>query len=284
MKTKIISTILAASIAFAAFTPALAVEYGAETKNQPDKVYSQTFTDVSQGHWAFSYIGEMVSRGVLAGYPDGKFRPDNTVTRAEFAKIMTVAAGLSISDSSHTYFEDTAINAWYTPYINAARNYLSGYVTASGSYYMPDQPALREDIAAALVKLKGYDTFGADESILSAMFSDVSSISDGARKYVTTAIEKGLVSGYDDGAFRGQSSITRAEAAAMLWRAYQYGNGNKQFDVAVSTPAPTPTIAPTPVPTPAPTIAPTPVPTVAPTPTPTPEPIPIPEPTPTPVG
>ena len=90
--------------------------------------------------------------------------------------------------------------------------------------------ALREDIAVALVKLKGYDTSLFDESILKAMFTDWQSISEGARKYVAIAVEQGLISGYDDNTFKGQSSITRAEAATLLWRAYQYDSDNKVFE------------------------------------------------------
>lgn len=277
MTKKIISIISAIILAVTTLSTAFAVEYGAEIKNQPTKIYTQTFSDVPESHWAAEYISEMVSRGILSGYPDGAFRPDNTVTRAEFAKIMTVAAGISIEPVTQVYFNDTVQDAWYTPYVNAARNYLSGYTTPYGSHYYSEQPALREDIAVALVKLKGYDTFGADESMLTAMFSDVASISESARKYVATAIEKGLVSGYDDGTFRGQATITRAEAATMLWRAYQYGNENKQFDITEPVATPVPTIPPTTIPTIAPTVVPTPESTTAPTPEPTTEPTPIPE-------
>lgn len=304
MKTKgktLTALITAFVLITALFIPVSAVNYGEENQSKPTKIYAQKFSDVASGHWAFSYVGEMVERGVLDGYPDGRFYPENMVTRAEFAKIMTVTAGLSIYTYVEKYFNDTAASDWYTPYINAAKSYLSGYTTADGNYYYPNQPALREDIAVALVKLKGYDTAGADESVLTTMFTDTDSISSEAKKYVATAVNRGLVSGYDDRTFRGQESITRAEAAAMLWRAYQYGNDNKQFDnyaTAVPTATPftsddnewkpgdpeptakptaTPTEKPTPTPTAKPTEKPTPEPTVKPTATPEPTPTPEPE-------
>lgn len=208
------------------------VNYGAELTNQPTKSYSQTFKDVPKSYWAFSYISEMVSRGVLSGYPDGYFYPENNITRAEFAKIMTCAAGLTIDEKAGTNYDDVIWDDWSVPYIEAAKYYLSGYTTPDGSiYYFPDDLALREDIAVALVKLKGYSTTGYDLSILQAMFTDWQSISEGARKYVSVAIDQGLISGYDDRTFRGQQGITRAEAATLLWRAYQYGNGNKSFEL-----------------------------------------------------
>lgn len=228
-----------------------AVEYGEEYTNKPTKTYSQKFNDVPTSHWAFSYVGEMTERGVVSGYPNGNFYPDNNVTRAEFARIMTSASGLPISTPQTRDFSDVATDAWYAPYIHAAYPYLSGYQIYGGNYYKPDTPALREDIAVALVKLKGYDTLGADESILTTMFTDANSISSEARKYVAVALERGLVSGYEDNTFRGQDSISRAEATAMLWRAYQYGNDNKTFDnitpVQEVTPVPAITPAPTPI-------------------------------------
>ena len=277
---KVLSMILAAAM-LTASTTAFAVNYGEEYTNKPTKTYTQKFDDVSSSHWAFAYIGEMSDREVVSGYPNGKFYPNNEVTRAEFARIMTSASGLQISAPTSKDFNDVALDAWYAPYVHAAYPYLSGYNRSGGSYYMPDTPALREDIAVALVKLKGYDTLSADESLLKTMFTDIDSISSDARKYVAVAVERGLVSGYEDDTFRGQDSITRAEATAMLWRAYQYGNDNKSFDIEISTPTPA---TPTPEPTPAPevTTKPTATPTVKPTATPEPTVTPTPEPTETP--
>ena len=242
MKRRIISSLLVLIMAVGIIgnISVGAVEYGVENQNMPAKTYTQKFSDVPPSHWGFSYIGEMVERGVLNGYPDGSYYPENTVTRAEFAKIMTVSAGISIYQPGYQYFDDVAIEEWYAPYIHSAYPFLSGYEYDFGRYYRPDVPALREDIAVALVKLKGYDTLGADESILDVMFTDAESISDNARIYVATAIERGLVSGYQDRTFRGQDSITRAEAATMLWRAYQYGDDNKVFDEEITAPTTAP--------------------------------------------
>lgn len=249
MKTnkKFYAFMLSLAMMLSAISPAFAavVNYGDELTNMPNKNYTQKFSDVPASYWAFNYIAEMAERNVLSGYPDGKFYPNNNVTRAEFAKIMTAAAGLKISIGYSSY-EDVDYTDWCSPYIEAARYYLSGYVSNGKSYYMPNNNALREDIAVALVKLKGYDTTGFDLSLLQTMFSDWKSISTGAQPYVAVAVEQELISGYDDGTFKGQQGITRAEAATLLWRAYQYGNNNKDFEQEViETPKPEPTVAPT---------------------------------------
>lgn len=215
---------------------AQAVKYGEELQNSPQKTYKEQFNDVSKDHWAFSYIGEMAERGVINGYPDGNFYPEAQVTRAEFAKIMTTAAGFTVLRPILQLFADVKTESWYAPYVHAAKEYLSAYAQNGKSYYRPDAPALREDIAVALVKLKGYSTLGTDGMTLQRMFSDYYSISADAQIYVAAAIENGLVSGYNDGTFRGQSSISRAEAATLLWRVFQYGDENKVYENVTKAP------------------------------------------------
>ncbi len=221
---KIISLFMVLAMCMS-FTPALAVD----TSVAPQKEYRQTFWDVSKDHWAFSYIGELVDKGVLAGYEDGSFRPENTVTRAEWAKIMVLAAGLPVNDNN-VYFTDMQ-GHWANMYVNTARDYLSAYTDGT---YKPDQAAVREDVTVSMVRLKGYDTSNVDYSYLN-QFSDTASISNSLKAYVAVAVEKGLIDGFEDGTFRGQNTLTRAEAAALLWRAFQYGSDNKVADIPDTT-------------------------------------------------
>mgnify|MGYP006068135281 CR=1 FL=1 len=221
---KIISLFMVLAMCMS-FTPALAVD----TSVAPQKEYRQTFWDVSKDHWAFSYIGELVDKGVLAGYENGSFRPENTVTRAEWAKIMVLAAGLPVNDNN-VYFTDMQ-GHWANMYVNTARDYLSAYTDGT---YKPDQAAVREDVTVSMVRLKGYDTSNVDYSYLN-QFSDTVSISNSLKAYVAVAVEKGLIDGFEDGTFRGQNTLTRAEAAALLWRAFQYGSDNKLADIPDTT-------------------------------------------------
>lgn len=146
----------------------------------------------------------MISHNVLNGYPNGKVYHDKSITRAEFTKIMTVAAGIKISSAPQKIFSDVEQTDWIAPYVEAAYPYLGGYAINNSSYYQPSMPALREDIAVSLVKLKGYDAAGYDESVLTTMFSDAYTVSAAARPYAATAVRRGLVSGYEDDTFRGQ--------------------------------------------------------------------------------
>lgn len=230
-------------------------DYSAElngNKTEFDHVreYPQRFWDVPKDHWAFTYIAELVDKGVLAGYEDGSFRPDNTVTRAEWAKIMVLASGLPANDNN-VYYTDMS-NHWANIYVNTAKDYLAAYTDGT---FKPDQAAVREDVTVSMVKLKGYDISQVDYSYLS-QFTDIDSISNSLKAYVAVAVEKELIDGFEDGTFRGQDTLTRAEAATLLWRAFQYGNDNKVVDTPTSIPTPTPTQKPEevkPIETPEPT-------------------------------
>jgi|GEM_PF-3737598 len=204
----------------------IATDYETETTPN-DKVYTQTFQDVPTDHWAFQYIEELVECGVISGYPDGTYQPDRIVSREEFAKIMVLASGLKTLQVSISKYEDVPLDHWASAYIETASPYLTAYQSGSTLLFKPTDGALREDMAVALVKLKGYDTAAADLGLLQTMFSDVNTISTSAQPYVALAVDHGIISGYTDGTFRGQKTITRAEAAAILVRAFQYGDDSK---------------------------------------------------------
>ncbi|AZN43256.1 S-layer homology domain-containing protein [Paenibacillus albus] len=215
--------------------------YGSDIDPNYDTVGESPFTDITNKYWAFSAIQDLVTRNVIAGYPDGKFRPERVVTRAEFAKIMVLAAGLNPVKVDKSTFSDIKATDWEAPFVEAAKPYLNAYKLTNGKLvFKPDAPATREDVAVAIVKLKGYNkTKLPDRTIIQAMFKDYNSISSYAKDYVALAVENNLVSGFPDETFRAQQAVTRAQAASMLWRAYQYGDENKEDNSDDSEPAET---------------------------------------------
>jgi len=163
------------------------------------------FPDVPGSHWAVSYIENLVTRGILAGYTDGTFKPNNTITRAEFAKIVAVAKGLGTATGSS--FSDTA-GHWAAGYIEAvkAAGIIDGYENGT---FRPNNNITRAEIAKIVVAAAGFaiDTSGAG-------FSDIAG--HWASDYILTAANKGIVGGYTDGTFRPNNSATRAEASKMV--------------------------------------------------------------------
>lgn len=181
---------------------------------------SQSFWDVSKNHWAYDAIHEMAKKGIITGYPDGSFRPNDPVTRAEFAKIMIAASGIPMN-SSHNLsqtFEDVPRNHWAFRYIEYAKPYLTGYQSGSTYTYKPNENAVREDIAVALVRLMSYDSTKTPDLNLLEQFKDRDEISTNLRPFIALAISTNLISGYSDRTFRPQAQITRAEAASLLYR------------------------------------------------------------------
>jgi len=203
--------------------------YGSDIDPSYNQQPSQLFSDVAPNFWAYDAITSLANQNVIAGYPDGQFRPNKIVTRAEFAKMMVSAASLEPKRVNTVSFADIKPSDWYTPFIESAKYYLNGYRNSKGeTVYRPQASALREDIAIAVVKLKGYDqTRFPDLSIVDAMFSDSHTISNYAKTYVALAVENQLMSGFPDNTFKPQKALTRAEAAAILYRVFQHGNDDK---------------------------------------------------------
>ena len=168
------------------------------------KDYPQKFWDVQKDHWAFEYIADLADRGVIKGYDDGSFKPGATVSRAEWAKMMCVAANLVSTDKA-VYFTDTK-GHWANTYINAAKKYITSYSDGS---FRPEQAIVREDVTRSLVTLRGYDTSNVDYSYITG-FKDFDSISNFMKAYVAVAVENGLINGFEDNTFRGQGTLTRA--------------------------------------------------------------------------
>jgi hypothetical protein len=169
---------------------------------------SSPFSDVSCSHWAYPYIMYLYSNGVVSGYPDGTFRPDNTVTRAEFAVMMTRARGLTYTGGLSD-FPDVPPSHWAYPYVMAAKQagIISGYPDGT---FRPDNLVSRAEIAVMIRGARGWTYTGGLSD-----FSDVPP-SHWAYPYVMAVKQKGVVSGYPDGTFRPDNSATRAESSVMV--------------------------------------------------------------------
>lgn len=172
-----------------------------------------SFTDVSDTHWALSNIEGMAWQGTIDGYDDGTFMPDKIVTRAEFAKMISVIT--STSEKSDITYADVPLDAWYTEYVSLADKYLIGY----DGRFMPDDGAKRKDVAAAIVRALKYE-LETDTAAVENSFSDIAELSMEEKQYIATAVKYGIMDGFDEGTFCPEESITRAQAAAILDRAF----------------------------------------------------------------
>ena len=163
----------------------------------------------SIAHWAESYIRFVIENEIMIGFPDGTFRPNGSITRAEFSTAF--ARFLGISAGSIT-FSDTESH-WASGYIAAMAD--RGIVGGVGdNLFAPDELITREQIAAILHRTSGMDV----EAAVGNTFNDDDQISDWARNSVYTIRNVGIMQGDNIGNFNPQNGATRAEVAAILAR------------------------------------------------------------------
>ena len=158
------------------------------------------------------YMKRMEELGLLQGDADGDLRPGDPITRAEFVTIINRAFGYR-SAGGHP-FRDVPGTAWYAEDVDIG--YTEGYITGtSPTAFSPNLSITREEAAFILAKnLMMEPAVGENTS-----FADGRSISTWSRGMVSAAAENNLISGYPDGPFRPQKSITRGEAAVILLNA-----------------------------------------------------------------
>lgn len=155
------------------------------------------------------------SNAYIEGYDDGTFRPDNTITRAEAAAMMFKITALDVKDKYENNFIDIDDNAWYRDYVCrlADNGCISGYDNGT---FKPENPITRAEFAVIIGKFVGMEP----ETL--SKFSDVPS-THWAAKYIDPMALNGLLEGYDDGTFKPDNTITRAEAVTMINKALGRG-------------------------------------------------------------
>lgn len=177
---------------------------------------SEGFSDVPENHWAKESIELMADLGIIEGYGNNTFGPEDVVTREQFSKMMVLTLDLTLIEPLTPFFEDVAKEDWSYKYVETARYYLTGFRAANGDYFRPEQKAVREDMAVAIVKGLGLSVIDVDLSVLNR-FSDKSVISKNLKPYVAKAVETGIMVG-DEDIFNANGTLTRAEAATLLAR------------------------------------------------------------------
>ena len=183
----------------------------------------ELFDDVPETDWAAPYIYNLVDRGVINGYGDGSFGRNNDVLRCEYAKMLVNIAGIYVQQSSVSPYSDVPTTEWYFPYITSSAAYMTGFQSSDGTlYFNPEAPATREAVTVAIVKALRIDVSPYKDSndYLAGKFSDWSSISSHNRQYIAAAVDKGIITGDQNGTFRPDSPIIRAEVVAVLYRAF----------------------------------------------------------------
>lgn len=185
---------------------------------------ASTYSDVPENAWYTGYVNKISELKGFAGYEDNTFRPDNQITQEEFVK--TVVA-LTVGEQPEATGENTepkrswknCWDSWAQPYLNKAME--MGLITEEDTDFRYNGlPCTRGNMAKIATRafeyLKEEDI--ADTSTYAAKLKDYSDIPDKFKSYVLQAYGKGIISGYEDGTFRSDGILTRAEASSVLVR------------------------------------------------------------------
>ncbi len=178
----------------------------------------KSFKDIKHDHWAKTAIEKLVSKDVIAGYPDGTFKPENKINRAELAKILVTALSLECNENAKSTFSDVPDDYWATKYIEAAKWYMIEAKIPEETAFEPEKEVFREDIIKALIKASKLNTENIGREKLNE-FSDKDKIDEVTGKYFECALEHQIINGYDDGyhkVLKPKKPLSRAELAKML--------------------------------------------------------------------
>jgi len=175
---------------------------------------AKEFPDVPADHWALKYIDELSDKGVINGYDDGTYQPSGTVKRGEFIKL--VVASVFPSWMSIDEIEG-GIDHWAGPYLKFAEMYSlidPGTVTLENI----DEPITRMEMARLVVYsdviILQHDSHYKQD----VEFLDIASLPLKDVYVLSHATNTGLITGYEDNTFKPEQTMTRAEAATMIWR------------------------------------------------------------------
>ena len=196
------------------------------------------FTDVPQGHTFYEYIRCLACQGIVSGYDDGTFRPENGVTRGQLSKIVANAAGF-VEPVGGQQFEDVPVGSTFFDFVwrLADRGMISGYqcggpgepCVAPGNlpYFRPGSSITRGQIAKIVANAAGFV-----EPVGAQQFEDVP-VGSTFFEFVWRLADRGIMSGYPCGGavepciapgnrpyFRPGANATRGQASKIVANAF----------------------------------------------------------------
>jgi hypothetical protein len=173
-----------------------------------------SFVDVGEGYWAKSPIETTGTIGLVQGYPDGSFKPQGALTRAEMAVLIVRAKGIEVPTSADKIFSDVAPDHWAAPYIKIAKayNWVEGYPDGS---YRPNQRISKAESIAILSRMDALPLKNKAELAATTPYQDVSG-KHWALSYIEAAKSAGMLEYVKSDTLGPKDYVTRAEFVEML--------------------------------------------------------------------
>ncbi len=195
-------------------TPSLPTNVSSTTK--PVVNPSVDFVDLHTAQWAEESIKTLASKGVVSGYADGTFKPNNEITRAEFAKMLVTAFGVADASAVTYNFADVNTTDWYYSYVAKLANLGVANGMGDGTFGA-NQKITRQDMVVLIVRMA--QLLGKPINAITAevTFNDNGDIASYASDAVKILQKAEIVSGFEDGTFRPDATATRAQVAKIIY-------------------------------------------------------------------
>ncbi len=182
---------------------------------EPNSTSTIIFSDVSENMWARHPIEYLYKMKIISGREDGRFYPNNPISREEFVKLIVLAFDIPISVGD-SKFIDVSNQSWYEQYVNAAYN--AGIVTGiNTNEFGIGQPLTRQQMAVIIDRAlsKAKKDISIDREVIE--ITDIDMIDMYARDSVKNLYGKGIVKGMGEGRFEPKSEVTRAQASQIIY-------------------------------------------------------------------
>lgn len=172
--------------------------------------------DVSS-HWAKASIERAVALGIVTGYGDSSFRPDASISRAEFTAMIVRALKLDSASGTIGFTDLSTIPAWARTYIKQAveAGIIGGYEDET---FRPAQNVNRAEIAVMIVRALKLTL----EDDAELTFADADQVPVFAKASVAAAVKAGVINGRENNQFAPSKNATRAEAVTLVLRTLDY--------------------------------------------------------------
>lgn len=214
------TALIALGVSTTTVYPLLISQTASAQVSAPTTAQATTFPDVGANYWAEPFIQALAARNVITGFPDGTYRPNQAVTRAEFAAMIQKAFNQNqVRQLSAGGFRDVSAGYWAASAIQEAyeTGFMSGY---PGNLFLPNQQIPKVQAIVSLASGLGLSSSGTATNTLSTYYADASAIPDYAVNSVAAATQANVVVNYPNvNQLNPLVALTRAEAAAHIYQA-----------------------------------------------------------------
>lgn len=172
-----------------------------------DEALSPVFSDLDEGHWAYTSIQKLTDAGIISGYPDGTFRPEGYITRAELVKITNMV--FSYTEMSNDFsFTDISVSDWFYNSVLTAKaaGYIDGYPDGT---FRPNDNITRQELCKIIDAINSLVELPLDSTV-------ADEVSTWAEGYVRRVISNRIMNVDENGNFRSVEKATRAEVCDAL--------------------------------------------------------------------